>query len=131
MLSKARKMKMLVNRNYSYSFFLAGILKYLDINSYPLNNKNEVIYQLSLTVFIFSLISLLCLSHVIFYLVSYLLMHKYDIQSKFEKYPLIIKLINYYTKSTMFFLILNLIMGLYSLIFLILLSLGFLGVIKF
>ena len=116
------------DKDYHYSFFFAGILKYLDIN--PVNNESDAIIQFSFSVFILSLISLLCLSNVIFYLISYLLVHKYNVINKFEKYPLIIKFINYYIKSSMVFVTLNLIMGIYSLLFLIILSLSILGVIN-
>jgi hypothetical protein len=87
--------------NYSKSFSLAFILSLLDINS--IENASKIT-QLSFSVFLFSLIALLCFLNVIGFLIVYIFIENKNYESK---YPRLKNLINYYKKSSLFFVIIE------------------------
>jgi hypothetical protein len=102
---------------YSKSFSLAFILSQLDINT--IENASKIT-QLSFSVFIFSLIALLCFLNVIGFLIAYIYIERKDYESK---YPRLKTLINYYKKSSLVFVIIEGIICLSCLLLLILFSL--------
>ena len=63
-----------------------------------------------------------------FYLVAIILIKNYDIEKKYKNYPILVKIIKYYNKSTIFVAIIEGIICLICLIILIVMSLLFLGV---
>lgn len=87
--------------NYSKSFSLAFILSQLDIN---ITENASKFTQLSFSVFLFSLIALLCFLNVIGFLIAYIFIEKKGYESK---YPRLKNLINYYKKSSLFFVIIE------------------------
>ena len=84
--------KLLTPNKFRLCFLLIPTLKYLDIT---IPENSEPILQISFSVFILSLVCLLCFLNVIFFLIGILLIQKYNIEVKFKKYP-IAKSINKY-----------------------------------
>jgi hypothetical protein len=105
--------------NYSQSFSLALILSQLDIN---ITENTSKLTQLSFSVFLFSLIALLCFFNVVGFLITYIFIEKKDYESK---YPRLKRLINYYKKSSFIFIIIEGIICVSCLLLLIIFSLIF------
>lgn len=102
--------------NYSQSFSLPFILSYLDINI-PENASTLTNYSFS--VFLLSLIALLCFLNVLGFLVAYILIQKGDYENKYPKFKTII---NYFKKTTIFYVIIEGLICLICLLMLIVFS---------
>jgi hypothetical protein len=85
------------NNNYKHSMALPIILSFLDIS---IPDNATPLFNFSLGILILAIISLLCFFNVIGYLISIILINKYEIETKFPKLK---RLINYYSKSTLIF----------------------------
>lgn len=97
------------------------ILYYLNIN---IPEDASFIVDYSFNIFIIALISLLCFFNVVGYLISIILINKYDIETKFPKLK---KIIKYYNKNTIFWIIIEGVMCTIFLLSIILISLSVLG----
>src|SRR6266436_6682186 len=94
------------NKNLKHTFLFPFILNYLDIKR---PDNGEGLIEFAFDIFILSLICLLCFINVIVYLIAIILLNKYNIE---EKYPKLKMFINYYEKTTFFFVIFEGAMGL-------------------
>jgi hypothetical protein len=91
--------------NYSESsFILAAVLSFLDIN---IPENSPPFLEFSFAIFTISIIALFCFMNTIFYLVAMLLVSKYDIETKFNKYPRLVKFIKYLSKTTYLYIIIE------------------------
>ena len=103
----------------NYSFYLPLILSNLDIN---VSNTDSSIIQLSYAVFLLSLIALYSLINIIGYMTTYILI---QIGNYEEKYPRLKKIINYYKKGSLVFIIIDVIFCFTCLLILLISSLTF------
>lgn len=113
------------NQHYKSSFFIPFIFNQL---GKELPTDNAAIVNYSFNLFILSLIALVCFINVVGYFLSFYLINKYDITNKYPKY---IKLINYYEKSTLIFIILESLICLLCLIFMVIINFFMTGLIIF
>ena len=114
-------LKLLVNNfilqryvNWKQSFIFSFILSNLDIEVSETSTK---LVQLSYGVFLLSLISLLSIINIIGYIISYILIQE-NKDKIVLKYPRINKIINYYKKSSLLFLSIEIVICLLCLILL-------------
>lgn len=117
--------KIYKNITYKQNSLLLLVLNYFNIT---IPNNAEPILEFSLGVFLLSLVCFFSFINLIFYLVAIILIKNYDIEKKYKNYPILVKIIKYYTKSTIFVAIIEGIICLICLIILIVMSLLFLGV---
>ena len=89
------------NSRVTQSFLFSFILNSLDIN---IPDDATHIVKLMFSIFILSLICLLNFINVVGYLTSIYLINKYDIETKFPKFK---KVIRFYEKSSLFWVILE------------------------
>ena len=89
------------NSRVTQSFLFSFILNSLDIN---IPDDATHIVKLMFSIFILSLICLLNFINVVGYLTSIYLINKYDIETKFPKFK---KVIKFYEKSSLFWVILE------------------------
>ena len=78
--------------------------------------------------FVLCLIALICFVNVLGYFISLYLINKYDIENKYPKFK---KIIRYYEKSTLFFVIFEGILCILILIFVIIINLILCGLLTF
>jgi hypothetical protein len=115
------KMKMiLLNKiknqiNYSKSFTLAFILSCLDLN---INDNASTLTNYSLSVFLLSLVAMLCFINILGYFFLYILIQQGEYE---KKYPKFTKIINYYKKSTLIYVIIEILIC-FSCLFLLIIS---------
>jgi hypothetical protein len=114
-----------MKNNYKHSFSLIFVLNLLNIsvpeNAEPIINYAFGVFSLSLLIF-FNILN------AFFSLISLYYLSKYDITDKFKDYPILIKFIKYYEKSSLFFIFIEIIMALLFILIIILSSLFFLGI---
>src|SRR6266404_1961247 len=110
------------NKNLKHTFLFPFILNYLDIKR---PDNGEGLIEFAFDIFILSLICLLCFINVIVYLIAIILLNKYNIV---EKYPKLKMFINYYEKTTFFFVIFEGAMGFGFLLIIVISSFLMLGV---
>lgn len=103
------------NITFSHSFVLPLILSKLNLPDGASQPEIPVITSYYLAVFLLSLISLLCFIHILGYFLSMYLVERYDIE---KKYPKLKRVIKYYDRSGLFFVILESIMAILTLFFL-------------
>lgn len=96
------------------SFLLPLILNILDVQ---LPEEASNIMEFSFGIFLMSLVSLLCFINVFGFSLSMYLIKIYNIETKFANFPILIKLIKYYEKSSLAGVIIE---GLICIIFLVL-----------
>jgi hypothetical protein len=89
---------------------------------------SEVITQYAFGVFILSLIALLSFMNVLGYFLSLHLVQRYEIDTK---YPRLKKIINYFEKSSLLFILMETLFCIVCLLFLIIISLMYLHKIIF
>lgn len=120
-----RRIKRIINKiqrvvvqenNYSKSFSLPLILSYLDIN---IPENASILTHWSFSVFLFSLIALICFINVLVFLIVYILIQNGNYENKYPKFK---KLINYYKKSSILYVIIEALICLSCLILLIIFS---------
>ena len=104
------------NNKIRHSFLFTWILTNLDIN---VNSTNSDVTQLAYGVFLLSLIALLCLINILGYFTAYYWVQKGNYE---EKYPKLAKVINYYKKVNLVFLVIEVMLCLFSLSILVLFS---------
>ena len=109
--------------NYNNAFILPFILNYFNIS---IPDESTPFMNYAYGVFILSLICFVCFINVVGYMCSLLIINKYNLS---EKYPKFKKLINYYSKSSLIFVIIEIIFCIVILLSLIVSSLLILGVI--
>lgn len=123
---KIKKMKInklpMKNNSARYLLSFPFIFYNLDVN---VNDSDPVISQLAYGVFLLSLVALFCLINIIAYGFTYYLIQKGDYELK---YPRFSKIINYYKKVNLIFIIIEVLLCLTCLTILIFYS--FLFVIK-
>ena len=130
-LIQFKKLKILLyktifnNIKYKQSSLLLLVLNYLNIT---IPENAAPIIDFSLGVFLISITCLFSYINIILYLVSLLLIKNYDIELKFKNYPFLVKIIKYYTKTTIFVAFIEGIICLICLVILIVMSLAILGV---
>lgn len=107
--------------NIKYSFLFGIILDKLniDINNLPASN-NENVYSFAIGIFILSLICLLNFINVVGYLISIVLIKKYDVENKFPKFK---KIIRYFENTSLIIVIFEGIICLSTLIIIVVVSL--------
>ena len=108
--------------NIKHSFSPSGltlILSYLDIN---IDKSNSSINNIFIGIFILTLISILCFINVLGYLSVCILIQNCTGQNYEEKYPKFIKIINYFKKGTILYVIIEALICLLSLIFILFIS---------
>lgn len=98
-----RKVQMVVplENNYSKSFSLPLILSYLDIN---IPDNASTLTNWSFSVFLLSLIALICFINVLGFLFVYILIQKGNYELK---YPRLKKIINFYKKSSILYIVIE------------------------
>ena len=101
-------------------FILPFIFKHF--NPENTNQNPEPIVTFAFSMFILSLIVLICFINVMGYIISLYLISKYNIDTK---YPKLNKYFKYYTKSTEFFTIIETITALVCLIIIVILNFYF------
>ena len=89
--------------NLKYSFIIPFIFLKL-CNEIPADVEPIITY--SFNMFILSLITLVCLINIIGYFISIYLINKYDVEKRYPKY---IKIIRYFEKSQILFVIIEII----------------------
>ena len=89
--------------NLKYSFIIPFIFLKL-VNEIPADVEPIITY--SFNMFILSLITLVCLINIIGYFISIYLINKYDVEKRYPKY---IKIIRYFEKSQILFVIIEII----------------------
>ena len=89
--------------NLKYSFIIPFIFLKLG-NEIPADVEPIITY--SFNMFILSLITLVCLINIIGYFISIYLINKYDVEKRYPKY---IKIIGYFEKSQILFVIIEII----------------------
>ena len=84
------------------------------------SEDDSTLTQLSFGVFILSLVALLCLINIVAYMIGYYLVNngQYEV-----KYPKLSKFITFYKKSTVFFLVIEILMCIICLLILLVFSL--------
>ena len=92
------------NNNIKHSFLFTWILSNLDID---VNSSNSDIVQLAYGVFLLSLVALFCLINMTGYILTYYIIQKGDYEVKYPKFA---RLINYYKKTTLVFLIIEILL---------------------
>jgi hypothetical protein len=102
--------------NLSQSFSLAFILSYLDIN---IPDHASTLTHFSFSVFLLTLVALLCFINVLGFLIAYIIIQKGNYENK---YPKLKKIISYYKKSTLFYVIIEALICLCCLLLLIFFS---------
>jgi len=93
------------NSNTIKSLTLPFILSLVNLD---ISNTAPQLLQLSKWVFILTLVCLLSLLNVFFYVISYVLKAKYNLQNKF---PRLKKIIIYYKNSNLIFMVIEAILG--------------------
>jgi len=96
------------------------ILSYLDIN---INETSSSITNIFTGIFILTLISILCFINVLGYLSVYIIIQAHKDKDYEEKYPKFIKIINYFKKSTILYIIIEALICLLSLMYILFISL--------
>lgn len=86
-------------KSFSQSFAFPVILSMIDINV-----EHSSMTRLSFSIFVLSLISLLCFINVIVYMMGYVLIQKKDYENKYPKFSGIIK---YYKNSSIIYVIIE------------------------
>ena len=101
----------------SQSVILPFILSSLNLN---VSDNDTTLTQLSFGVFLLSLVALLCLINIVGYMIGYYLIHngKYE-----EKYPKLSRFITFYKKSTVFFIVIEILLCVICLLILLVFSL--------
>lgn len=111
--------------NLKYSYIVPFIFKSLG-SEIPADA--EPIVSFSFNILILSLIILFCFINITGYFISIYLLTKYNVE---EKYPKYLKIIRYFEKSRIFFVIIEIFLCLFCLITIIILNLGILGIFIF
>ena len=111
--------------NLKYSFIIPFIFLKLG-NEIPADVEPIITY--SFNMFILSLITLVCLINIIGYFISIYLINKYDVENRYPKY---IKIIRYFEKSQILFVIIEIIICFCFIIVIIIGNLGVLGIFIF
>jgi hypothetical protein len=112
-------------KNIKYSYIIPFIFKTLGSE---IPKDAEPIVAFSFNILILSLIILFCFINITGYFISIYLITKYNVE---EKYPKYCKLIRYFEKSRILFVIIEILLCLFCLIIIILLNLGILGIFIF
>lgn len=102
--------------NLTQSFSLAFILSYLDIN---IPDQASSLTHFSFSVFLLTLVALLCFINVLGFLTAYIIIQKGNYENKYPKFK---KIINYYKKSTLFYVIIEVLICLCCLLLLLFFS---------
>lgn len=110
-------------KNVTYSLSLPIILSNLNIN---VNDLDTNLSQLSYSVFILSLIALLCFINILGFMLTYILIQKSNWPLPEIKYPKLTKIINYYKKSSLIYLSIEVLLCFTCLFLLVLFSLLYL-----
>jgi hypothetical protein len=114
---KVKKMKVvklpMKNNNVKYLFSFPFIFYNLDIN---ISDSDPMITQLAYGVFLLSLVAFFCLINILGYLLAYYLIQKGNYEVKYPKFA---RIINYYKKVNLFFLVIEAILCLTCLTILI------------
>ena len=108
--------------NLKYSFIIPFIFLKLG-NEIPADVEPIITY--SFNMFILSLITLVCLINIIGYFISIYLINKYDVEKRYPKY---IKIIRYFEKSQILFVIIEIIICLSCLMAIVIINFGLLSV---
>jgi hypothetical protein len=109
------------DQQYKSSYLFPFIISIFGKN---ISNESEPIIVYSFSMFTLSFIVFICFINIFGYILSLYLISKYDIEIKFPKLKRIIK---YYEKSSIIFIILEAIIGFTTLIFIIIINLVFCG----
>lgn len=108
--------------NLKYSFIIPFIFLKLG-NEIPADVEPIITY--SFNMFILSLITLVCLINIIGYFISIYLINKYDVEKRDPKY---IKIIRYFEKSQILFVIIEIIICFSCLMAIVIINFGLLSV---
>lgn len=108
--------------NLKYSFIIPFIFLKLG-NEIPADVEPIITY--SFNMFILSLITLVCLMAIIGYFISIYLINKYDVEKRYPKY---IKIIRYFEKSQILFVIIEIIICFSCLMAIVIINFGLLSV---
>ena len=109
-------------KNLKYSFIIPFLFNKLG-NEIPADVEPIITY--SFNMFILSLIVLVCLINITGYFISIYLINKYDVEKRYSKY---VKLIRYFEKSQIFFVIIEIIICFSCLILIVITNFGLLSV---
>lgn len=120
LLNKLNRIRLFNNVNLKYSFLFGLVLDKLNINLDNLPDDNGSHYSFALGIFILSLVCLLCFINVIGYLISVILLRKYDIETKFPKLKMFIR---YFENSSLIFVFIEGFMYLFFLFFIVIITL--------
>jgi hypothetical protein len=114
MIIKNKLNKSNFNIKYKQSFSLLFVLNYFNI-SIPENAEPLIHYAFG--VFITSFICLTCFINILMYFIALHMLNKYKIDDYLKKYPRIFKIFNYYLKTSLFFIVIETVICLFSLLF--------------
>lgn len=110
--------------NFFIPFLVSKLGKSIPADAEPMVN-------FAFNIFILSAIVLFAFLNVVGYLIALQLITKYNIESKFSKYPRIKKFIRYYENSTLILVIIEAIVCIIALVFMIMISLMVSGIYLF
>jgi len=110
------KMKIKNQNNYRKSFSLAFILSCLDLN---INENSSILTKFSFSVFLLSLIAMLCFINILGFLFVYIFIQQGEYEKKYPKFKIII---NYYKNSTLIYVIIEILICFSCLLLLIIFS---------
>ena len=77
------------------------------------NATDSPVFLLSACVLIFSIIALLCAINIIFYFIVLYFIENKNLLEKISKYKILLKLIKFYKKTTMFYLAVEILIFIY------------------
>jgi hypothetical protein len=104
---------------HSESFSFAFILSFLDIT---IPDHASTLTQFSFSVFLLSLVALFCLINILAYLLTYIFIQKGDYENKYPKLKILIKV---YKNTSIFYVIIEILICLISLSLLIFFSISY------
>lgn len=110
----------LYSPHFKISFSLPFILSWLDIN---IDNSSSNLVNLSYGVLLLSLVALICFINIIGFMIAYFIIQsRSDRWGKILKYPKLNKFINYYKKTTLVYVTIEIILCLTCLLLLVFFS---------
>lgn len=110
-----------MKNNFKYLFSFPFVLSNLDIN---VNNSDPVITQLAYGVFLLSLVALFCLINILGYIISYYIIQKGNYEF-IKNYPNLKRMINYFERVSLVYLLIEGLLCFLCLILLIMFSILF------
>jgi len=117
---------MLKNQNNKENYLFSGILPFIiNIIGKDISNDADPFITFCFNISILTIIALICFTNAIAYLLTIYFMKIYSLESKF---PIFKKILKYYEKTSLYFIIIELIIGYIILIIIIIICLYSIGI---